>query len=182
MKRAFKGFVVTTPGTPQPLVGTTLAQAIIAGTNNVNVQVADSSMFVKGDWSLLIDANGANRERVMVASIPDGTHVVLQGENNKVLAFNRAIGAFLQLSGACSSVIVQGGVANAAGLYIGARQTIVKATLAGVIYRLIQTAAGIQPPAYVDGSSTSSNSDDMANWWIDADNNTDIYLPSFGII
>ena len=177
MKRGFKAMVVANAGTPQPLIGTTISAAIPAGATQVKVQVADSSMFLQGDWAVLIEANGTLRERVFIAVVPDSTHVTFKLVNNA-----HASGAFLQLAGACADVFVQSLDGSIGTFYIGTDITMVKATFAKVIAKILPVNAGIQPDSFSTKTAGNMNADDISNFWIDADNNTDTYLPSISVI
>jgi len=146
----------------------------------VKVQVSDSSMFVAEDWANLKTLAGASpdvEERVFIAKVDDSTHVTF-----KDVATAFPSGSWLRLGGGYSSVFVQSIDGNTGNLYVGTSRDMVKATFAKVAAEISHVAAGSQPPAFSDQTSTTSNAEDMAQWWIDADNNTDKYLPSFGIL
>jgi hypothetical protein len=180
VRRTFKAFTVATAGTPQPLIGTTISAAIAAGAHMIKVQVADSSMFVGEDWALLRTIAGVSpdvEERVFIAKVDDSTHVTF-----KDVATAFPSGSWLRLAGNYSSIFVQSIDGNTGNLYIGTSRDLVKASYTKVAAEISHVAAGSQPPSFSDQTSTTSDAEDMSQWWIDADNNTDKYLPSFGII
>lgn len=176
MKRTFKYNVVATPGTPQPMIGTNLAAAIVAG-HMVVAQVPDSSMFVQQDYVELQTPAGANKERCRIQAIPDGTHITLLD-----VASNHAINEWVSLAGGTAEIGVQTKDGNVGNIYIGNSPVFNKGTGVGLLFELSHVAAGNQPPDYFETSNLPGNGEDMSNFWIDADNNTDKYLPMFGVI
>jgi hypothetical protein len=178
MLRTFKQFTVTAAGTPQPLVGTKLNAALAAGSM-LTATVLDSSMFINNDWAILMETNGTLRERVAIASIPDATHVVIRNVVNA-----HASGAWLQLAGGCADVNVMAVGVGAGGtfFYLGTDFNMNKTGLVKCVSKILVVAAAIQPTIYTTANSGQVNVDDMSNFWIDADNNTDNYLPSFDIV
>lgn len=178
MVRSFKGFNVAAAGTPQPLVGTKLNAALAAG-QMLTATVLDSSMFINNDWAVLMETNGTLRERVAIASIPDATHVVIRSVVN-----SHASGAWLQLGGGCADMTVQiiGSASASSFFYVGTDFSMAKAGLVKCIAKIFIVAAAAQGNSFTTGNSGQVNVDDMSNFWIDCDNNTDIYLPSFDIV
>lgn len=176
MKRTAKYLVVATPGTPQPMIGTNLAAAIPAG-QNVVAQVTDSTMFVGQDYVVLQTTLGLNKERCRIIAIPDGTHITLQQVNQA-----HALNEWVSLAGGCAEIGIQTKDGNVGNIYIGNSPTFNKGTGVGMLFELSHVAAGNQPPDYFETSNGPMDAEDMSNYWIDADNNTDKYLPMFGVI
>lgn len=182
-QRAFKYFTIAAGGTPQPLVGTTLTAAVVAQVTVPSTSpsdalstlpVADSSMFLNGDWVILDSTGAAGEERVQVFTVPDGTHIQVKGMKS-----NHANGAFVRLAQLMNSVYVQAKDGNVGALFIGTSSALVKATGAFVIAKLVQVAAGVQPVEFSSTRSGLANCDDLGQLWIDG-TTADSYLPSIG--
>lgn len=176
-QRTFKYFTIVSGGTPQPLVGTTLSAALTAPLNPdtaVNAAVADSSMFLNGDWVVLEVDGAALEERVKVFNVPDSTHIKLVGVKN-----SHASGAIVRLGTAINSLFVQSKDGNAAPLFIGTSSAMVKAIGAFVIAKIVQVAAGTQPTELDSTRSGLANPDTMGQLWIDG-TTSDSYLVSVG--
>lgn len=181
MKRAFKKYTIVAGGTPQPLIGTTLGAATgPSGTDqngdpsNVNVLVADSSMFRGGDWAVIGTTAGGDEERVFVQKVPDATHITVKG-----MAKAHLNGAFVRLGIQAQSVYVQTIQGNAAAIYIGT-QALVKATLANVLAVLYFFAAPTQPVDWTDPTRSTPDGTETSDFWVDGTTG-DGYLPSLTI-
>lgn len=185
MIRTFKYISLTASGTPQPVFGTKTTAAIApAGASGsqensnqnaqVSVPVADSSIFLAGDI-VNVDV-AANEEKTTVASIPDGTHVVLSA-----LALNHASGIFVRLSVPIAQVYVQTKDGNTGAIYIGNKYNLVRATGAFIIAKLEPVTAGVQPIELNSGISgfVGLNSGEL---WFDGDTTGDKILPSFSVV
>ena len=132
-------------------------------------------MFRQGDWAFLIDTGLtlSKAERVLVQSIPDGTHIKV-----KDLKQSRAATDWVSLSIAINSVYCQCKKGNGGSLYIG-MMGIVKATYANVVAELLPFGAAVQPIEFTD-TRYLGNGGDSSEWWIDG-TTADGYLPSFGV-
>lgn len=168
MLRSFKYFTVTS-GTTQPLVGTTLSAAITGSASAQSVAVADSSMFLVGDYVLV----GTVTERVKITAIADGTHIT------GVFPTSVATGANVRLYAPCTSVYVQTLDGNAGNIFIGNASTITPATGVGAICKLTKSTATNQPTEFSTGNVYGFNPENIANFWVTGDNTNDSYLPSF---
>jgi len=185
--RTSKKFTIQAGGTPQPLVGTWITAGISpptpdsAGNTLTNIAVNDSSMFKDkhGDYAYIVSAALTLPERVLVQSVPDGTHITVRNLQNTRTGGAFGAGDFVSLSLAVNSCYVQCTPANAAILYIGS-QGIVKATYVNVIAILQPSGAAIQPFEFSDTRYYGPNPSASSDFWIDGTTG-DGYLPSFGI-
>jgi len=183
VKRTFKKFTVTTGGTPQPLVGTTTSAATGPGGTDPNgdsavvtVPVADSSMFLNGDWVVIGSSANSDQERVFVQKVKDSTHINVKG-----MTLTHVNGSYVRLSVLCQAVYVQTTAGNTGVIYLGT-QGIVKATYANVFAELIPVAAtGVQPLDYTDPYRVSQDGGDVGEYFVDGVTG-DGYLPSLTII
>ena len=182
MKRTFKFVSLVSAGTPQPLFGTTTTAACgPVGTPEKSLQsiaVADSSWFHQGDWAIINPENATvdKRERLLVESVPDGTHIKVQG-----MQYSHASGVYVQLAIACVSVFVQVKTANTSPLVLGTEYNMVIATGVKCFTFLYPNAAG-QPVSVSDpmyGSVDGMKSDD---YWFDGTTNGDSLLPSMTVL
>lgn len=180
MKATFKQFTIAAAGTPQPLIGTTIAGAASIATDPMSaqgsqqsVQVTDSSMFKVGDWSVF-DV-GVNEERVRIENVPDATHIKVSG-----LIRSHGVGIFVRLSNLCQSVYVQTKKVNAGSIFIGT-QGMNKTGAVKVIVELIPVGAGIQPIDWSDPVRIGADGSDVGDFWIDGNTN-DGYLPSLTVL
>lgn len=180
MKRTFKLYSVTNPGTPQPVVGTTSTNAVFANTAPQSVLVADSFAFRSGDYAFF--GVGATAERVQVLRVPDATHIQV------ILNKNHGAGIYVTLSLAMTAVYIQRENGGAGSLYIfypdqqfSASQ--VPPVIAGrikCICELKSVAVGVQPTEFSSANNFGANPDDLAYFWVDGDA-ADFYLPSVDI-
>lgn len=183
--RAFKQFSIGAGGTPQPLVGTWVtattapAPGDVAGTSLTNLPVNDSSMFRAGDFAYIVSAALGAPERVIVQSVPDGTHIKVLGLQNQRTGGAAGTGDWVALSIAVNSVFVQQIQGNAGNLFVGI-QGMNKTGLVKVVSVMVQFAAGTQPVYYGDTRYYGPNPSDSSDLWIDGTTN-DGYLPSFGV-
>jgi hypothetical protein len=176
--RAFKYF--TLAGTAQPLIGTTLSAAVVPPTNVpdittalTNLPVADSSMFLNGDWAILDSTGAAGEERVQVFTVPDATHIQVKG-----MKFAHANGAFVRLAVLANDILIQPADGNAAPVYVGNSSALTTAGVAA-IKKVVFVVAGTQPQEfYISRRSGSSNPEDIGQYWI-IGTSPDKYLASF---
>lgn len=182
MRRTFKKFTITAGGTPQPLIGTTTTAATGPGGTDPNgdfsvvkVPITDSSMFLGADRVVIGSVANGDEERVWIQSVPDGTHVVLQG-----MTKTHVTGSYIRLSITCEAMYVQTTAGNAGTIYLGT-QGIVKATYTKVIAELIAVAAtGVQPIEYTD-PYYMEDAGNAGEWWVDGTTG-DGFLPSLTVI
>lgn len=174
--RTFKNFSIVSGGNPQPLVGTTMTAAIVAGVAPQLIPVADSSMFAAGDWAYL-DTPGASEERVLVLSVPDSTHI-----NVPNVTKAHASGSLVRSGILCNSVYVQSLDGNSAALYVGNSPSLVKATGVFVMKKIQFIAANGVIPDGTFGASLGAgmNGEDLGAYWIDG-TTSDKYLPSANV-
>lgn len=186
--RTFKDFTIVAGGTPQPLIGTVTAGAAVGpalssdGQQNpvaVNIQVADSSEFQVGDYAILGLPSGvgaALQERQLVTKVPDATHITV-----KNLERAWPIGTVVRLSSMANKVYVQAVSAAVANdiLFIGTRDTMVKATGVFVIKRLQIQAANVQQTDFEHQPSVGMDNVDVGDFWVDGTTTGDKYTPSF---
>ena len=174
--RCFKYFTIVAGGTPQPLVGTTLTAALSPPSQGSSVvaAVADSSMFMNGDY-VMLDV-GASRERASVYNVVDSTHITLANFN-----LAHANSTYVQLSGATFSVYIQTTTTNAGAIYLGNASTMVKATGVNCLAQLLNVGAGIQPIDFSDNRSFGGSAIQIGDYWVDGTTG-DKYLPSCGLI
>jgi hypothetical protein len=182
-QRTFKYFSIGTGGTPQPLVGTTLTAAVAPPINVpdptvalTTLPVADSSMFLNGDW-MMLDATGlAAEERVLVFRVLSSTSIQVKG-----MLSSHASGAWVRLATLMNSLYVQSLDGNSGALYVGTSSAMVKATGVWTIAKMVAVASGTQPVELDSTRSGLANPDDLGQLWIDGTTG-DKYLPSIGQI
>jgi hypothetical protein len=189
MVRSFKQFTITAGGTPQPLIGTKITNAVgpVAAPNPgvvgpsglLSILVGDSSMFRQGDWARL-GKPSSGEERLFVQSIPDSTHVQVKVPDFGITGTYGA-GAYLRLSNLINSTYIQTTQGNGGAIYVGTQDNLVKATQAFVISLLYPVTAPTQPTEYRDGRSGLQNADDIGQYWVDGTTG-DGYLPSYGAV
>ena len=138
--RAFKYYTIQAGGTPQPVIGTYLTAAVTASQaaaatsvggdyhNPVTLTVADSSMFVGSTWANLVDPSTYAVERVTVNSVPDATHVIVQGLQHAHPGGAYGTGAWVALGDFAQSLYIQGLDGNTGALYVGVAPQMVKAS------------------------------------------------------
>jgi hypothetical protein len=170
--RTFKYVSLTSGGSPQPCFGTTLTAAVSPGSQ-VSVPVTDSSFFQKGD-PVNFDV-GANEERTSVYSVPDSTHIVVAN-----LTLAHANGTFVRLSGSISNVYIQCKPANSGIVYIGNKNTMVKATGVSCISILQPFGAAIQPIEFSSAVAGFQGGLSFGELWWDGTTGDNI-LPSADI-
>lgn len=181
MKRTWKSFTVASGGTPQPIVGTLTATALLAATAPQSIQVVDSSMFRRGDFFWL-DV-GSNAERIMVTAIADGTHV------SGIVTKAHATGVTVALDPSFTALYVQTiSGNNAAGLVIfypdqqfsSQRVAPNKTGLVKAIAVLMAVTAPTQPIDFSTANNFGANPDSLGYYWIDGTTG-DGYLVSVDI-
>lgn len=182
MQRTFKYFTIAAGGTPQPLIGTTTTAVITPSLASVfptpspvGLPIADSSMFTKGDV-IFVDV-GANQEVAVVFSVPTSTLLQVTG-----LFKAHSSGVYVGLNIPVNSLYVQTKDGNAAAIYIGTSNSMVKATGVGVIAKLQNVSSGSQPVEFVGSLvGLGANPYSVGQIWVDG-NTGDSYLPSFGLV
>jgi len=185
MKRVYPNgyWALISAGTAQPVFGTKLTATLAApypsrdGAYPVltTVTVTSTVWFKKGDWVLidpLANQTTAFREQVMVYSITDATHIVLQG-----LQFGHANGVWLQLAIPCTGVYVQMNPANVGLIAIGL-QGVVESNGHNAIAFLNPNGAGVQPTEFVDPINGLANVMKTDDYWFDGAHTGDSILPS----
>jgi len=180
--RAFKYFTLGVTGTAQPLIGTTLTAAVnppapsasqIAISDQLTtLPVADSSMFIQGDWLMLDSTGAAVEERVLVMKVPDGTHVQVKG-----MQFAHVNGAFVRLASLANDIYIQPADGNTAAIMVGTSSLLTNAG-AFAAKKLIFTTAGTQPQDMYIRRPNGQNPEDLGQYWI-VGTNPDKYLASF---
>lgn len=181
--RAFKYFTIATTGTAQPLIGTTLTAAVnppgpsasqLAISDQLTtLPVADSSMFLKGDWVELDSTGSAVEERCLVFAVPDATHIQVKG-----MQFAHASGAFVRLAVLVNDIYVQPADGNTVAMFVGTSSALTTAG-AFAIKKLIFTASGTQPQEfYISRRAAGANPENIGQYWI-VGTNPNTYLASF---
>lgn len=170
--RAFKQFTIAAGGTPQPLVGTSLTAAVTPTSQDVQIAVADSSMFMVGDYAVLdTDASGAHaRDRVLVTVINDSTHITV-----RTLTYAHANACPVAVGRTCANVYIQTTQANAGPIYVGTA-LLNKTGQINVISLLYQMPSG-QPIDWNQALPITANALELADYWVDGTTG-DGYLPS----
>lgn len=181
MVRTFLDFAIVAAGTPQPFVGTVSTAAFgpsggDARDQTISIPVSDSSIAKAGDSVLVQETDGTKAERVKVFSIPDGTHIKVDG-----LANSHASGARVILSIPTQSTYLQEQDGNAGTIFIGNRRDMVTATGVGVIAKLMKVAAGTQPGEWSDSRAGAINGAMSSDYWLDGTTN-DKYRITLGVI
>lgn len=191
--RAFKYYTIQAGGTPQPVIGTYLTAAISAAAaansqswdkninNPVTLTVADSSMFVMGDYVNVVDPSTYFTERGMVSSVTDSTHIKVTGILKTHPGGAYGTGAWVAWGGFAQSLYVQALDGNAGALYLGAAPNMVKATGVNVIAKLQMVTSGTQPFDFSTSRQGLANAETLSQYWIDG-TTADSYLPSLGLV
>lgn len=165
-------------GTAQPLIGTTLANAITPcavnssylGTAGQNVQVANSGIFVVGDYVNIVPQAGATTPaaeiQVRIGAIPDGSHIVIlnsQPHNS---------GDWVVLYWPCAQIRIQENKASApaGSLFVGSDSTV--GTSGANSFTDLSVDFTFVSPIRPD------NSDSPSNYWIISSSGSSQYLPS----
>jgi hypothetical protein len=180
--RAFKAYSVAAGGTPQPLIGTTTSAATGPGGTDPNgdsavvkIAVADSSMFLGGDWAIIGVAANSDEERVWVQSVPDSTHITVKG-----MAKTHVTSSYVRLSVMCQAVDVRTGLANSGGIYVGT-EGLVKTGFVNVIVVLNQVSSPTEPNDWSAPTRVGSDGQDVGQLFCDG-TTADTYLPSLTIL
>lgn len=193
VNRAFKYYTIQGGGTPQPIIGTRLTAAVTANVaaqalswdqninNPITLTVADSSMFVRGDYVNVIDPSTYVTERGMVATVTDGTHIQATGILKAHPGGAYGTGAWVALGAFAQSLYVQAKDANTGSLFIGAGPQMVSSTGVLVIAKIVAVATGLQPYDFSTSRQGLANEETMSQYWIDGTTG-DSYLPSLGVI
>lgn len=184
MTRTFKFVALTTPGTPQPVFGTTTTGAVVPAANVggtgenyasntvVSIPVTDSSFFQKGD-PILVDS-GANEEPARVYSVPDGTHVVVAN-----LTLPHASGVYIRLAIPASVVYIQTIDGNTSPIFIGNKFNMAKATGTFCIKKLLQVAAAAIPTDLtLSVGGGFAGPFNLGEFWFDGTTAADKIMPS----
>ena len=183
MQRTFGYISIVTTGTAQPLIYTTLSAAVngpsnrnAGGSGLTSIAVTSSAIFVQKDYVTLMSLTGTNKERLMIESIPDATHIVVRGMTLARLATDLAV-----LSSTCVITTVQALDGNAAVLGIGNGPNASLTTGVGLVFKMVQTTAGTQPQYFSSALMGWANSESMDDLWI-VGTAADKYLPSAVIL
>ena len=168
--RTWKYVTIGAGGTPQPLMGTFTAAAITGSPNAQAVAFSDASQLAVGD-RIMVDGGSATLKEL--------TTITAISSNNVTAVFNNthATSAPVHLFWPCTFVYCQGLDGNAAALFIGNKQAMVKATGVGVILKIVNVTSGNQPTEFSSSNVYGANPDNTANYWIDGTTG-DSYLPS----
>lgn len=192
MLRSFKKFTIVAGGTPQPLIGTTLTAAVgpvakpgdfVGASGQFTLPIADSSIFLPGDW-LVLGKPSTGEERFQVLSVPTTTSVVIlipTTTPNWGIKNTYASGSYVRLGSVTNSTYIQTTQANAGPIYVGTKDTMVKATQAFCVALLYNQASPIQPIDFHDGRSGLANCETIGQIWVDGTTG-DGYLPSMGVM
>jgi hypothetical protein len=181
-KRTFKKFTIVAGGTPQPLVGTTTTAA--TGPSGIDpngdktvvtVPVADSSMFLNGDWAIVGSLANGDEERVLIQKVKDATHIIVRKMDK-----THVTGSYVRLAILCQAVYTQTSQGNTGAIYIGT-EALVKSTQAGVIALLYPFASPTQPVDYTDPYRVSQDGGDVGEYFVDGTTG-DGWLPSLTVI
>jgi hypothetical protein len=190
--KAFKYYTIQAGGTPQPLIGSHLTVAVTPGMvaagktvggnfNQVLLTVADSSMFVGGQWMNIIDPGTYVTERVEVINCPSATTVNVQGVRFAHPGGAYGTGSWVAVGDHAQNVYVQALDGNAGALYVGTSPLMVKATGVFVIVKLQLVAAGTQPYDFGTSRQGLADTEPTSQYWIDGTTG-DSYLPSLGLV
>lgn len=179
MQRTFKYIAILNTNVAQPMYFTTLTAAVPASTQLEQmvkkVVVADTTLFQVGDWVLLIEVGGTNREKANITEILDATHMTLRGT---LLA--HAVGAWVAFDNSTNSPYVETKLGNAAQMMLASDYDANMTTGLHCVATLPAVATGF--PSFVGTSRPGSfNPEAGGNYWI-IGTAGDSYLPSFGII
>ena len=164
--RPFKPYSVGT--TPQPLIGTTFTNAIIASPNAQQVAVQDSSMFLSNDQIICVPAAGGGpTELALQITVVNSTTI------SAVFTKNHNAGEYAVLDYPCQSIQVQAVNAHPLtnSLFIGGDNPVVTTAAVNAIFDLYLTNYYSGPPGFTNGDNTSS-------YWVVAASGTQYYLPS----
>jgi hypothetical protein len=187
--RAFKEYTIVAGGTPQPLIGTTITAAVgpvaypqgIPGPNALlSITVADNSMFQSGDWAM-IGKPSTGEERLQVMSISSTTIVKALVPYPGGLTGTYLSGAYFRLGNAINSSFIQTIIGNSGAIYIGTKDTMVKAGYVFVVATLEPVTGTTQPTYFSDDRTAALDPDDIGQLWVDGTTG-DGYLPSYGVI
>jgi len=181
MQRSYNLRTIAVTGTAQPVVGTTLSAAAPVSSVEQSLAVVDSSIFDQGQWALL-DIS-PNEERVMVLSIPDSTHILVQGIlQGAGCQIAHAINAIVRPSRLINALYVQPTDGNTAPMWIGTGPGLTTAGVAAV-KKLLNVAANSQPPDFLSTTmpGAGANPYDLAEFWI-VGTNPNTYLAAASIV
>lgn len=179
MRRAYKYIAILQTNVTQPLVFTTLTNAVPGGTSGAqNYAVGDSSLFDEGDWVIIGSQQGQDEERVLINAIPDGTHIQVQQPAGNGLFIAHNANVFVRPAIGVASLYVQAKDGNLGDLFIGTQGVLTDGTKA--IKKMTKVAAAVQPNDFSDSPSTDCgpNPQDLGEYWI-AGTATDSYLASY---
>jgi hypothetical protein len=185
MNRTFKKFTINTTSTPQPLVGSYLTAGASPsapdpqGETISTLTVADTSMFLQGDYALLLSATYTNKEFVRVQKIVSSTSMIIRGSVLVRTGGAFGTGDFISLAIPVNGVFVQATPGNNALLYVGTLGMTVTGEV-NVIASLQNFAAGTQPINYSDSRYYTADPMGASDLWI-AGTSGDGYLPSFPV-
>jgi hypothetical protein len=180
--RAFKFFTIANTNTPQPLVYTTVATAVPAASNwnesgsrTVKITVADASLFLVGDWLLLLETNGTNKEKVNIIEINYGSNIIT------VLGavLSHSVGSWVAYNSSTNSPYIQTKVGNAAAITIGTDYDM-NATTGFHCFVVLTPVASGQPIDFGTARPGSFNPEELGQYWV-VGTAGDSYLPSAGI-
>lgn len=187
MGRTWKDFSITSGGTPQPLVGTTISANIIASPAFQSVQVADTSMFDGLSGSEAFIDTFSNAEKILL-KVVDGTHI------SAIFTKNHTSGAAISLSMYFTGLYVQTKAGNTGSIFIfnntsqfvpqpsAGVQSLTMNKTNHVLCRaeLQPVTVPTQPVEISSANNYGANPDNIAYWWVDGTTG-DVYLPSIDI-
>lgn len=179
MQRAFKYMTILNTNVAQPMYFTTLTNAIPVSTQLdqtvKKIVVADTTLFFVGDWVLLVEVGGTNKEKVNITEIVDATHMTVRGST-----LAHAAGAWVAFDSSTNSPYVETKLGNAATMMLATDYDANMTTGFHCVASLPAVAAGF--PSFVSTVRPGSfNPESGGNYWI-IGTTGDSYLPSFGMI
>jgi hypothetical protein len=183
MQRTFRYIAIVSTGVAQPLIYTPLTAAVTGplekysgGSQLVSIPVTSSAIFVAKDYVTLMSLTGTNKERLMIESIPDSTHILVRGMTIARLATDLAV-----LSSTNVITTVQALDGNAAALGIANGPSGSLTTGAGLVFKMVQTASGTQPQYFSSALLGLGNAEFMDDFWM-VGTAGDKYLPSVVVL
>lgn len=179
MQRAFKYMAILNTNVAQPMYFTTLTAAVAASTDPdtqvKKVVVADTTLFLVGDWVLLVEAGGTNKEKANIVEIVDATHMTLRGTS-----LAHAVGAWVAFNSSTNSPYVETKLGNAASMMLATDYDANMTTGLRCVATMPAVATGT-PSSVSTARPGSFNPEGGGNYWI-IGTAGDSYLPSFGMV
>ena len=184
MKRTWQYISLVAAGTPQPVFGTTLTNAVVANPgllgNTIDLVVGTSVGIVNGDNIILDPLN--NPERLLVQRVVNGTTLRCRNETGLGIQFAHNAGVYVQLAIPCISIFIQMKAADTSAIVIGNSGLMNKATGQYCILTLQPTGAGVQPYNFADPTYGGLNGMVSNDYWFDGTTNGDSILPSLTVL